>query len=136
MGEIQLAAPRRTRASRSTRRPTRSAGDQGVSTVFACLSVGLLMAVTVLGIRLGGAMLAREQAETAADLGALAGAAQILRGPGAACEIAGEVVTANRATMTSCRTDGLDLLIEVLLPAPAWSGTASAHARAGPVTTP
>jgi secretion/DNA translocation related TadE-like protein len=112
------------------------AADQGVSTVFACLSVVLFMAVTVLGIRLGGAMLGRQQAEAAADLGALAGAAQILTGPGPACGIAAEVVTANRGTMTSCRADGLDLLIEVQMAAPAWGGTASAHARAGPVTTP
>ncbi len=112
------------------------ARDFGVSTVFACLAVGLMMAVTVIGIRLGGAMLARQQAETAADLGALAGAARILQGSGAACAAAGRLVTANLGTMASCTVVGLDLLVEVHVPAPAWGGTASAHARAGPVTTP
>ena len=116
--------------------PESGPSDQGVSTVFACLSVVLMMAVTVLAIRLGGAMLARQQAETAADLGALAGAAGILSGADAACAMASAVVTANRASMTSCHADGLDLLVEVQMPAPAWGGMASAPARAGPVTTP
>jgi secretion/DNA translocation related TadE-like protein len=117
-------------------RATHAPADAGVSTVFACLAVGLFMAVTVIGIRLGGAMLARQQAETAADLGALAGAADILRGPGAACATAGEVVAANHGSMTSCAADGLDLLVTVEVSAPAWGSNASARARAGPVTTP
>jgi secretion/DNA translocation related TadE-like protein len=107
-----------------------------VSTIFGCLSVGLLLAVTIVAVRLGGAMLARQQAETAADLGALAGAAQILHGSAAACAAAGRVVTANSATMTSCTADGLDVLVEVDARAPALGGIALAHARAGPVSTP
>jgi secretion/DNA translocation related TadE-like protein len=107
-----------------------------LSTVFACLAVGLFMAVTVIGIRLGGAMLARQQAETAADLGALAGAAAVLRGPDVACAAAGDVVAANHGSMTSCAADGLDLLVAVEVPAPAWGSRASARARAGPITTP
>ena len=110
--------------------------DSGVSTVFACLAVGLFLAVTVLGLRLGGAMLARQQAESAADLGALAGAADILQGAGVACATAREVVEANRASITSCAADGLDLLVEVQVPVPAWGGNAAGRARAGPVTTP
>ena len=118
---------------RGVRRP-RTETDEGVSTVFACLAVGLLMAVTVIAVRLGGAMLSRQQAETAADLGALAGAGRILLGPVAACTVAGGVVVANRAVMTSCTASGLDLSIEVQVGL-AWGGTAFAHARAGPITT-
>ncbi len=102
--------------------------------MFACLAVGLLMAVTVIAVRLGGAMLSRQQAETAANLGALAGAGRILLGPVVACTVAGRVVVANRAVMTSCTASGLDLLIEVQVGL-AWGGTAFAHARAGPITT-
>ncbi len=106
--------------------------DAGVATVFACLCVGLFLVVAGIGIRLGGVMLAREQAETAADLGALAGAAAMLGGAAAACERAGTVVVANRSTVVSCTADGLDLLLEVQ--SPSWGGPAQAHARAGPVS--
>ncbi len=109
-------------------------GDDGVATVFACLAVGLLMVVTAVGIRLGGSMLARQQAETAADLGALAGAAAILQGADAACGKAGEVVAANHGSVRSCTAAGFDVLVQVEVPA-AWGGRASARARAGPVTT-
>lgn len=109
--------------------------DRGVSTIFGCLSVGLMIAVTGIGIRLGGAMVAREQAEAAADLGALAGAARILDGRAAACATAGALVAANRGSMTSCTDEGFDLIIEATSPVPGWGGSATAHARAGPVTT-
>lgn len=106
--------------------------DAGVSTIFACLSVGLFIMVTGIGIRLGGAMLSREQAETAADLGALAGAASMLQGSEEACGRAGAIVRANRATLVSCRADGLDVLVEAQTPS--WGGSARAHARAGPIS--
>jgi len=110
--------------------------DDGTATVFTALAVGLLLLVTGIGIRLGGAVLARQQAEIAADLGALAGAARMLQGPGAACVRAGQVVSANRATMTSCVAAGFDLLVQVQVPVPAWGGSAASRARAGPMTTP
>ena len=110
--------------------------DEGVSTVFGAMMVGLLIVVTGVCVRLGGAMLARQQAETAADLGALAGAAEILRGPDAACAEVARVVTANRARLVSCVVDGFDVLVRAEVAAPAFGGTAAARARAGPVTTP
>lgn len=121
-------------AETDARSTTRQAvEDAGVSTIFGCLCVGLLLVVTGIGIRLGGAMLAREQAETAADLGALAGAARMLQGTDTACGRARAMVQANRATLVSCSADGLDLLLEVRTPT--WGGSAQAHARAGPVST-
>ena len=110
--------------------------DEGVSTVFGAMMVGLLIVVTGVCIRLGGAMLARQQAETAADLGALAGAADIFRGPDAACAAAAQVVAANRAQLISCALAGFDVLVQAAVTVPAFGGTASARARAGPVTTP
>lgn len=106
--------------------------DAGVATIFACLCVGLFIVITGIGIRLGGAMLAREQAETAADLGALAGAAHMLEGTAVACARAGAIAAANRGTVVSCEVEGLDLLLEVRTPS--WGGSAQAHARAGPVS--
>lgn len=111
-------------------------GDEGVSTVFGALMVGLLIVVTGVCVRLGGAMLARQQAETAADLGALAGAADVLHGADAACAGAARVVAANRGRLTSCVLDGLDVLVSVAVPVPAFGGSASGRARAGPVSTP
>ena len=105
-----------------------------MSTVFACLVVALFLAIAAVGIRVGGAVLARQQAETAADLGALAGAARILEGQVAACAAAGAVVAANHGTMTSCSVDQLDLLVVANVSAPALGGSASGRARAGPVT--
>ena len=104
--------------------------------MFGCLMVGLLIVVTAVCLRLGGAMLARQQAETAADLGALAGARDILQGNALACASAARVVDANRASMTSCLVEGLDLLVEVEAPGGTLGGSASGRARAGPVTIP
>jgi secretion/DNA translocation related TadE-like protein len=115
-----------------TARAEGSRPDAGMATIFGCLCVGLFLVVAGIGIRLGGAMLAREQAETAADLGALAGATRMLEGSAVACDCAGTVVRANRGTMVSCTADGLDLLLEVRTPS--WGGSAQAHARAGPVS--
>ncbi len=106
--------------------------DEGVATIFACLCVGLFLVVTGIGIRLGGAVLAREQAETAADLGALAGAGRMLEGSAAACGRAEAIAEANRGTVVSCTAEGLDLLLEVRTTS--WGGSAQAHARAGPVS--
>lgn len=110
--------------------------DAGVSTVFGAMMVGLLIVVTGVCVRLGGAMLARQQAETAADLGALAGAGDVLRGRDAACSSADRVVAANRGRLISCELDGLDVLVQAEVSVPAFGGTASGRARAGPVTTP
>ncbi len=109
--------------------------DAGMATVFTALAIGVLILVAGIGLRIGGAVLARQQAETAADLGVLAGAAHILAGQAVACASAGRVVAANHGSMTSCSTAGLNLLVQVAVPVPGW-GNAAAHARAGPVTAP
>ena len=102
--------------------------------MFVALAVGVLMVVAGLGIRLGGAMIARERAETAADLGALAGAAKVLQGAGVACARAGAVVSINGGSMASCTVDGFDVLVEARVGT--WGGSASGRARAGPVEAP
>ncbi len=107
--------------------------ESGVATVFACLCICLLIGVTALGVHLGGAVLGRQRAEIAADLGALAGAMRVHQGADAACARAREVVTSNGGIMKSCRTDGLDVLLEVRTHLAAWGEDASARARAGPV---
>ena len=137
-GERDRRAPARRGPDR--RSPARPQSDErelhpesGVATVFACLCICLLIGVTALGVHLGGAVLGRQRAEIAADLGALAGAMRVLQGADAACARARAVVTSNGGIMTSCRTDGLDVLLEVRTHLAAWGDDASARARAGPV---
>jgi secretion/DNA translocation related TadE-like protein len=106
-----------------------------MATVFACFCAMALIAVTVLGLQAGAATVARARAETAADLGALAGAAVVLNGERAACEAAARVVVANGGTVGSCALQGADVRVVVTLEVVIGPLTrrAEARARAGPV---
>lgn len=109
-------------------------GDRGSATILACVGVMVLLVVTGLAVQVGAAVLARQRAEIAADLAALAGAAQLLRGAEVACAAADVVARANGAQPTGCRADGLDLLVEVgVAVGGPLGGTAAGRARAGPV---
>ncbi|GIF82454.1 Rv3654c family TadE-like protein [Catellatospora bangladeshensis] len=102
-----------------------------MSSLYA-LGVGLVFVAAGTVVAAEGAhLVAREQARTAADLGALAGAAYAVQGADVACARAGDLVRANGATVTDCRLDGLDLLLSVI--AVTRAGAAEATARAGPV---
>jgi secretion/DNA translocation related TadE-like protein len=109
--------------------------DKGVATVYACLGLVVLFALTGLAVHLGAAVIARQRAETGADLSALAGAAKVLQGPDAACAAVAAVAIANRVDVQSCAVTGTDVLVMVVARAGAgpFSGSASARARAGPV---
>jgi secretion/DNA translocation related TadE-like protein len=111
-------------------------GDRGSVTIYACVGVMVLLLVTGLTVQLGAAVLARQRAETGADLAALAGAAQLLRGAEFACATAGRVAQANGVGMASCSADGPDLLVEVTAEVAGGGvlgGSATGRARAGPV---
>ena len=109
--------------------------DRGVATLFMCMGAALVLAVTALAIHLGAAVLARQRAETAADLAALAGAALVLQGPDAVCAGVVRVAGANGAVVDSCVVQGTDVLVSVAARVQAGpiSGTVAARARAGPV---
>jgi secretion/DNA translocation related TadE-like protein len=99
----------------------------------------LILTLTLACILYVSATVARHQAQAAADLAALAGARYVVLGADVACAVAEAVVAANRATMTSCRPDGLDLVVSVSVAvrgAPPAVGVATATARAGPVGVP
>lgn len=109
----------------------RTSGDRGSASVWV---LGFALAVVVLGVAVtlvGSAFVTRHRAQVAADLGALAGAPSVLRGPETACARAGELVSANGGRLTGCRVDGPDLVVEVEVRAAV--GVAHAGARAGPV---
>ena len=113
--------------------------DRGAASIFV-LAVGLvLVAAGVAGAAVGAARVGRHEARTAADLGALAGAAWAIAGPAVACERAGQFVSANGGRMTACHLEGLTILIEVgvtVTPLPGLTRLAMAAARAGPVSAP
>lgn len=110
--------------------------DRGGATV-CLLAVGLVFVlVGLFGAALGAARTARQQARVAADFGALAGAARALDGEAVACRLAGELASANRARLSACRLDGLDVLVTAevtVTPLPWPARTASVTSRAGPV---
>lgn len=97
--------------------------------------VAVLLTVTAGGLWLGAAVVARHRAQAAADLAALAAAALLPAGPGAACARAATLADRLRATEISCVADGLDIVITADVPvsfAGHGVGSARAVARAGP----
>jgi secretion/DNA translocation related TadE-like protein len=91
--------------------------------------------MAVFGLRLGEAVVVRHHAESAADLAALAGAAQVLAGEQYACAQARRVTDRMRVRLVSCQTRGWDVLVE-LTAQPTGGlgglGAATSRARAGP----
>jgi len=109
--------------------------DRGVATVYACLGIVVLIAVTGLAVQLGAGTLARQRAETGADLAALAGAVKVLQGPDVVCAAVVRVAVANGVDVQSCSVQGTDVLVSVVarVGGGPFSGSALGRARAGPV---
>lgn len=110
-------------------------GDRGVATVWAAGAIAVLMSLAVFGLHLGAAMVARHQAESAADLAALAGAATVVAGERDACAQARRVTDRMRVQLVSCRTQEWDVLVDVAARPGGWLGglgAATGRARAGP----
>ncbi len=108
---------------------TAGAREVGSATVLAL--AGVLACLTVAGIWLasGRAALARQRAETAADLAALAGAQSLAAGTPAPCAAAGAAAAANAGRLLACSIAGDDVRVVVGVSAPV---AARASARAGP----
>ena len=92
--------------------------EQGSATLLAALWILVLVLVAAAGIVLATALAARTRVDTAADLGALAGASAVLEGPQAACARARRVVSANGASLVSCVVQGAQVRVEVTARAP------------------
>jgi secretion/DNA translocation related TadE-like protein len=113
--------------------------DRGIATVWAAGAIAVLVSVAVFGLHLGHALIARHHAESAADLAALAGAAQALPGEPYACAQAHRVTDHMQVKLVSCQLRNWDVLVEVSTRPPGWLGTlgtATAQARAGPAGPP
>ncbi|ABS01971.1 Rv3654c family TadE-like protein [Kineococcus radiotolerans] len=114
-------------------RPRRDTGSGGVLVLGTCAG---LVPVVLLVSALGGAVLARHRAETAADLAALAAADVVVgRAVGDPCERARRVLTAHGADDAGCAVAGDgSVLVAATVRAPGLAGRlgpARARARAG-----
>lgn len=97
--------------------------------------VAALLVSTGGGLCLGSVVVARHQAQAAADLAALAGAVRLPAGAAAACSQAVLVAHQMTARHVECRVDGLDVVVNTELPGLFTArgiGPARASARAGP----
>jgi secretion/DNA translocation related TadE-like protein len=88
--------------------------------------MAVLLSVTVGGLYVGTAVIARHRAQAAADLAALAAAARLPAGAGAACGQASLIANAMAVRVADCAVDDLDVVVTVT------AGRARAAARAGP----
>ena len=96
--------------------------------------VAALATVALGGVWVGTAAIARHRAQSAADLAALAVAAQVVAGPSGACGKAELVVGAAGGVLHRCDVLDLDVVVVVVvgIGGPV-GGHAQAIARAGPV---
>jgi secretion/DNA translocation related TadE-like protein len=115
------------------------ARDRGIATVWTATAVAAVMCLGALVFGLGTVLTIRHDAESAADLAALAAAGAATSGSGPACERAKWIADRMGVELASCRLEGWDALVEVrtgIRPSsarfPPELGVVTAHARAGP----
>ncbi|MBY3988317.1 flp pilus-assembly TadE/G-like family protein [Rhodococcus fascians] len=109
--------------------------DEGGATVLAALAMSALIAVVVMVMHVGSAVGARHQAQSAADLAALAGAGALDRGVADACKTARTLAVRMGTQLRECSIDEWDVIVTV--GQPVFLGRfgmsdAIATARAGP----
>lgn len=110
--------------------------DRGSGTIWVAAMALVLVAVVLGAGLIGLAQTARHRATSAADLAALAGAQVALLDPGGACAAAAHIAAANGATLTGCAlaAEVVTVVVAVRVRLGRFGvGTATAHARAGPV---
>ncbi len=102
---------------------------------MAVAMMAVLLAITIGGVYVGSAVIARHRAQAAADLAALAAAVRVGDGTSSACGQAAALASAMHAAMRECVVRGLDVIATVEAPLPLGRlgvGPARATARAGP----
>jgi secretion/DNA translocation related TadE-like protein len=98
--------------------------------------MAVLLSITIGGVYVGSAVIARHRAQAAADLAAVAAAVHLGDGAGIACSQASALARAMGAAVAQCVVEDLDVVItvETRVPLGRISGRpARATARAGPV---
>ena len=109
-------------------------GERGAVTPFALSGLLLLAVLCAVLAMVGGALVARRQVHSAADLAALAGATAIQHGRDG-CQTATLTAQSNGAELESCETAGGYVTVQASLETPTMFGqrlVVRAEARAGP----
>lgn len=117
------------------RGPVARGDERGSMTVLGSFVVAALAMFTVLLVWACSAVSARHQAQSEADLAALAGSYRALDGEEAACSAARDLAARSVGRLVGCRMVDLDVLVVVEVDVAAASfplGPARAAARAGP----
>ena len=100
---------------------------------MASFLIAALVTVTLGGVWLGSAVVARHRAQAAADLAALSAAARLPAGAATACREAQALADAMRATVRGCDIARLDVVVTVTARVGGRiAAEAGAVARAGP----
>jgi secretion/DNA translocation related TadE-like protein len=110
--------------------------ESGIATLWGLAIIGILLLFAAVSAGVVSLVGARHQAETAADLAALAAAQAVADGDGDACRVAGRVAVANRGRLVRCAVDGDIVQVRVEVDSPRLLGqawTLTGRARAGPV---
>lgn len=112
--------------------------DRGAATIYALALVMVLASIGTAALAVAAAVVARHQADSAADMAALSAAATARDGSDGACAIAAEVARAQHAVLSDCRFDGQVADVTVTVQALSFGGLlppALGRARAGPAST-
>jgi secretion/DNA translocation related TadE-like protein len=100
--------------------------------------MAVLLVITIGGVYVGSAVIARHRAQAAADLAAVAAAVHLADGTRVACSRASALALAMRTAVTHCVVENLDVVVTVEARVPLGriaAGPARGTARAGPVDT-
>lgn len=109
--------------------------DRGSATIYALALLAVLAAVALAAAAVGGAMVARHHAMTAADLTALGAADALARADGDPCGVAERIAARHEVELLGCVLDGLvvDVVVGARVGGLAPLGlVAQMRARAGP----
>lgn len=112
------------------------ADERGSATVAGACVVAALVGLVVLIVYVGAAVSARHQAQSAADLAALAAAQALVLGESDPCREADLIAGRMEVAVSSCAPNGGDVVVTVTVEVelgPLGTGEARAVARAGPV---
>ncbi|WP_149260127.1 Rv3654c family TadE-like protein [Actinomadura sp. K4S16] len=122
---------------RTRNEPDPRPGDRGSGTVWVLAFAVLVWVVGVAAVLVGGVRSARHRGEAAADMAALAGAARVSDGGGAACARAKAIAIESRARVVRCQVRGeiidVSVVVDVTMPMGLKGRRIVSRARAGPV---
>jgi secretion/DNA translocation related TadE-like protein len=98
--------------------------------------VAALVTITLGGVWLGAAQVARHRAQAVADLAAVAAAGRLVLGPDIACQQARDLAVVMKAAIRACDVEELDVVVTIAVRMGGWiNSEARAAARAGPAGT-